>query len=82
MTVAELIEELKQHDPNRLVVMARDTEGNGYSPLYDTLYTGAYCKSFGEFGLEKLTDEDKRRGYTEEDVYEDGVPALCLYPTG
>ena len=34
MTVAELIEELKTLPPEAEVIMQRDAEGNGYSPLY------------------------------------------------
>jgi len=41
MTVKELIEQLKKEDPDRLVIMAKDPEGNGYSPLSD-FWSGAY----------------------------------------
>lgn len=81
MTVAELIEELKQQDPNRLVVMSKDAEGNSYSPL-SALYIAAYCPDTtwsGQIGLEKLDDAYRAEGYTEEDVV-DGQPALVLYP--
>ena len=82
MTVKELIADLQQEDGDRLVVMASDGEGNKYSPLsaYDT---GAYTPEStwsGEVGLEKLTPELEKQGYSEEDVAEDGVPALILYP--
>lgn len=49
MKVRELIEQLKSYDPENEVVMSRDAEGNGYSPLYqldsctyvpDTTYSG------------------------------------------
>jgi len=82
MTVKELIEELQAVDPGRLVVMSSDVEGNSHSPLCD-LSTGAYAAEStwaGEYGLEKLTPEDEEAGYGEEDVLEDGVPALCLHP--
>jgi len=81
MTVKELIEQLKKEDPDRLVIMAKDPEGNGYSPLSD-FWSGAYRAEttwFGEVGLESLTDEYRKQGYTEEDVI-DGVPALILTP--
>lgn len=35
MTVKELIEALSKEDPSRIIVMSRDAEGNGYSPLAD-----------------------------------------------
>jgi hypothetical protein len=34
MTVRELITKLKKLDPNSLVVVAADAEGNGYRPLW------------------------------------------------
>ena len=34
MTVGELIKTLQMVDPGRRVVMAKDVEGNGYSPLH------------------------------------------------
>lgn len=82
MTVADLIKALASEDPARLVVMAKDGEGNDYSPL-----SGTSRKSYradttwsGETGLEELTTEDIRQGYDEEDVISDGVPALVLWP--
>lgn len=33
MTVKELIFDLKRHDPNMQVILQKDAEGNGYSPL-------------------------------------------------
>jgi len=83
ITVAQLIEQLKQCDPHRVVILSSDSEGNKYSPLCDT-ETGAYVPETnwnGEMRLEELTAEAIKAGYTEEDVAEDGVPALVLYPT-
>lgn len=34
MTVAELIEELKKLPPESHVILQKDAEGNGYSPLH------------------------------------------------
>lgn len=34
MKVKELIAELKKLDPNSQVILQKDSEGNGYSPLY------------------------------------------------
>lgn len=81
MTVSELIHELSQHDPNRLVIMSKDAEGNGYSPL-SHMWDGAYkARSTwsGEVGLEALTDEYVEHGYSEDNVIK-GVPALILKP--
>ena len=81
MTVRELITLLEQHDPDRIVVMAKDSEGNSYSPFSDA-WTGAYLAEttwMGEVGLEVLTQEDREDGFDESDVL-DGVPALILCP--
>lgn len=82
MTVRELIEFLQTEDPRRLVIIAKDAEGNGHSPL-SSYWTGAYAADStwsGEVGLEELTKEDKEAGYSEEDIIK-GVPALILAPT-
>ena len=82
MTVKELIEQLKDEDPDRLVVMQKDGEGNGYSPLCD-FWTAAYRADStwsGETGLESLSEDNKKEGYSEDDVITDGVPALILTP--
>ena len=83
MNVKELIEVLKQEDSNRLVVMSKDGEGNYFSPLAEAT-TSAYRADStwnGEIGLEELTEEEINQGYSEEDVIDDGVPALVLWPT-
>ena len=82
MTVKELIEKLQAEDPDRLVVMQKDGSGNGYSPLSDW-WPGAYeatTTRYGEAGEEALTPELEAKGYGEEDVLENGVPALFLCP--
>lgn len=82
MTVRELIAELQQEDPDRLVVTSKDAEGNRHSPL-SGFWVGAYRAEnsySGEVGLEKLTKEYRKQGYTEEDVVTDGVPCIVLSP--
>lgn len=81
MTVKELIEALQAQDQNRIVIVAKDAEGNGYSPLHG-MWSGAYRADStysGDAGLESLTDDDRRQGYGEGDVVE-GEPALILTP--
>ena len=83
MKVRELIE-LLQAEPNqeREVVMAKDAEGNGYSPL-SGFWTGQYRAAttyYGDVGLEQLDDTLRSEGYGDEDVMTDGVPALILKP--
>jgi hypothetical protein len=51
MTVKELIKLLRKENPNDIVIVSRDSEGNGYSPL-DELSQGMYKKisSWSESG--------------------------------
>lgn len=51
MTVAELIEQLKQFNPEHQVWMAKDSEGNGYKPV-----DGA--ANFTTFEVEHYDDEE------------------------
>ena len=76
MTVKELIKKLQKEDPNRIVVLSIDEEGNGFKELAD-VQTASYQD--GETGLEKLTPELKKQGYSEEDLL-DGTPAIVLWP--
>ena len=81
LSVADLIKKLKKVDQNRVVILQKDSEGNGYSPLHD-FWTGAYDETADWdncVGLEKLTDEDRKDGYEESDIV-DGVPAIILTP--
>jgi len=83
MTVAELIEALKGLDPGREVVMSSDGEGNNHSPL-DGFSTCGYLADTtwsGETGIEELTPELRAQGYSEDDMLEGAVPAVCLWPT-
>ncbi len=83
MTIKALIKLLQAEDPNRIVIMASDSEGNSHSPL-DGLSTCAYRAETtwsGQTGLEKLTSQDRKDGYTEDDLLEGGKPALILHPT-
>ena len=72
MTVKALIAQLEKHNPNRVVVMASDSEGNSYSPLSsvnpfrylpDTTWSG------------EVYNED------DEELPVGTKAALVLYPT-
>ena len=88
MTVKELLEELKDVPEDTLVVMSRDAEGNGHSPLSDvgdSMYLAESTWS-GEVKMraDALTDEMRKAGYSEDDcgTEEDGyIPAIVLWPT-
>ena len=82
MDIARCRLAMKTDFDRRQVVLQKDAEGNGYSPLTE-LYTAAYKAEStwsGEVGLEELMPEDREAGFTEEDVMEDGEPALVLRP--
>lgn len=82
LTVKDLIAALQREDPESIVVMAKDAEGNSYSP-YRQLWAGVYQADTtysGEVGYPVLTDELRVEGYGEEDILPDGVPAIVLSP--
>jgi hypothetical protein len=78
MKVRELIEELSKMDGGAIVVLSKDTEGNGYSPL-SSIVPGEYQEQSswsGEFfELDTIGDDN----YFQPD--EDSVEAVCLWPT-
>lgn len=84
MTVAELIAELSELDPNATVIQSRDAEGNGYSPT-SQLAVGFYRpdswwdaenkrEAYSTYagGFHQLLDDEDRASnwYCEEDEYE------------
>ncbi len=83
MKVWELIDILKTVHPEKEVVMSKDGEGNGYSPLADTteMEYMAECSYYGYVGFKEITPAMELEGYGEEDLIKDGESALVLYPT-
>lgn len=86
MTVKELIEQLKQCDPNDIVILSSDAEGNNHSPL-DEVSEARYVPDStwsGDVVLrqKKLTGALKSLGYQEEDIYQgdDAVNCIVLHP--
>jgi len=78
MTVSELRHFLADEDPDRIVIISSDPEGNRFHRVSDAYMRGAY-KS-GDVGLEELTPEKEAQGYSQEDLMTDGKPCLVLYP--
>lgn len=82
MTVKELIEALQKVDQTRIVILQKDGEGNGYSPIAgiddNTVYEAETTYS-GEVRIHHLTDALIEQGFSDEDVG-DGQPCLVLYP--
>lgn len=85
MTVADLILELKECNPIDIVVIAKDGEGNSFSPLSETDNTMAYYPEntySGEVGLRQLTKKHIiDGGYTEDDIAPEGSEdCVILWP--
>lgn len=82
MKVKQLKELLKNIDDERIVILQKDGEGNGYSPLYciddESVYVADSTWS-GDVRFPKLTPDLEKLGYSEEDCG-DGEPALILVP--
>ena len=86
MKAKELIQKLSHCDPDDIVIMSRDGEGNGFSPLSDVETNNVYIADStwsGEIKLKELTPELKKQGYDVEDTDESGqgVPCTVLWPT-
>jgi len=80
MKVKELIEMLQEFNPDSVVIMQRDPEGNGYAPLSGAEDNGSWNKKDREYGYATLTEELEEQGYSEEDCI-DGEPAVVLWPS-
>lgn len=80
MKAKDLIKILEKN-PEMEIVMSKDAEGNGFSPLggVDKSAYVPYNGWSGEIGLLELTPELEKQGYTEEDVM-NGEPVYVLWP--
>jgi hypothetical protein len=87
MRVKELVKQLQKHDPNDIVVLASDEEGNSFGELC-VIQKMIYVPVYNEVFLRKLTPALREQGYTKEDIYvqeEDEFKAgyenaIVLYP--
>jgi hypothetical protein len=80
MTVAELIAELQQLDPEALVVQSKDGEGNSYSPLADVSF-GWYLPDSTWSGEWMHDGAENEPEYEWEGPTDKDVRAVCLWPT-
>lgn len=70
MTVRELIKQLEESDPESIVVLSKDAEGNRFSPLY-------------KLTPERYVSENSYSGwieYEDADSGPDDVHAVVLWP--
>lgn len=85
MKVKELKKLLENVDDERIVILQKDGEGNGYSPLEtidDEVNYRPDSTWSGEIGFQKLTAELRKQGYSDGDIVSgDGAePAIVLVP--
>lgn len=82
MTVADLQAALASLPPDMPVVLAKDAEGNGHSPLAAT-DPSMYAADTTWSGEHYMTEDD-RQAQDDPDEYnpapDDAVPALFLWP--
>jgi hypothetical protein len=79
MKVKKLIVELSKCDPEAIIVIATDSEGNGFDIINNVDGNNLYDKVNKEVGLKQLTPELIKQGYTEEDLGK-GESAVTLWP--
>lgn len=81
MRVKDLIRRLELADPDDIVILSGDQEGNYFNPLgtVSALEFNAEPPHYTEIGLRKLTRADIRLGWSEDDVM-DGPPCVVLWP--
>ena len=84
MKVSRLKELLAQCNDNDDIIMSSDSEGNSFHPLSEEgVSIGVYAwdgECYAEIGLRELTPELEKEGYSEDDVIEDGIPCIVLWP--
>lgn len=78
MKVKDLIKKLQKIDPDKIVVLSSDSEGNSFSTV-GFIDANLRYKD-GEVGVEKLTAGLRDSGYSDEDVMIGGKSAVVLYP--
>lgn len=78
MIVSDLIELLQNCDPNAVVILSSDSEGNSYSPLVDCA-AGFYNEKNQEFNSEEDVYEIELDD-GETDVISRGIEAVVLWP--
>lgn len=72
ITVKKLKEILEKENDDDIIILSRDSEGNGFSPLDGSYGVDNYLPkdgyNYGEIHIRKLTEQMLKDGYTEEDL--------------
>lgn len=79
MTVGELKKELEGLDDNLLVVLQKDSEGNGYDTAYQVDTNTVFDEDDREVYPKTITPEMEKQGWSEEDLGE-GVDCVVIAP--
>jgi hypothetical protein len=86
MKVKELVSLLQKLNPEALVIVACDSEGNRFSPISSDLSgEGLFFPETswaGEFyeGTEEELKSDFGIGPDEDDDFAQAIPAVCIWP--
>ena len=84
MKVKELKQLLDTFNEDDEVVLSKDSEGNGFSPLSGTSQQVYVPETtwYGSIYEKEITEEMRKEGYSEEDTYQgnDGINAVVLWP--
>lgn len=82
MNVKTLIQRLSDVDPESDVLLSSDEEGNSFLELHFVDSGLVYTFEDGDirYGVSDLTAENIEAGFAPEDVIEDGVPCVILWP--
>lgn len=78
MKVRELIAQLMRCDPDAIVVLSRDSEGNGFQEARNVEPNMTFNEA--EVWYRQLTPKMREQGYTDKDVCTDGQLAVVLWP--
>lgn len=81
MLVRELLSVLLDADPDAVVVLSSDAEGNSYHKAIGASLAMKWVEEDQEIALAELTEEAIAEGYSEEDVAPaDAEKAVVLWP--
>jgi hypothetical protein len=80
MKIKELIKELSKLDPELLVVLSKDSEGNGYGECCDI--SKNYSFDGDEIKITKMTADLVDQGFGEDDLADgdEYIPCVVLWP--